>query len=480
MFKIALFLSFLILISVKEGYGSSEQGSVKDRAKQIENLLKQPQQKGQQPQKATPRPLPTPHGHISSQANIQKEIDKSEQQQKSPDRPTQPLPSSKPVLRGGNTRHGCQKAPAPGHVRILAIDGGGVRGLIPATVIAQLEKDLGLSITKVFDVFVGNSAGGMLALLITKPGTDPKTPEFTGTQIVEKIKEISAKIFGGVQKTTLDKAKATVKKAKNLLTTGAQYDPEVLEKVAAEICGNITLSQAVKPTFIATFDLNSETTQILSTPLAIRSKLFDFKIADIARATSAAPFYFPVHPLEFTNNEKGTGLKMQLIDGGVGSNNPTLIGLMDVSKEYCTVPTYEVLSLGTGTTKHHFEKKDMRRKGSPFMMLSPTIDGFMSAQSQNADEATKEFLNVLNSFNEGQENNYTRLQVTLQKEDKKLDDVREQTTENLTRKAQEIIGSSQYEKIVKRLKKQLCKEGIYQKENMHDKMCPARGDGSTK
>ena len=85
-------------------------------------------------------------------------------------------------------------------------------------------------------------------------------------------------------------------------------------------------------------------------------------------------------------------------------------------------------------------------------------------------------LDVLNSFNEGQENNYTRLQVTLEKEDKKLDDVREQTTENLTRKAQEIIGSSQYQKIVKRLKKQLCKEGVYQKENMQDKMCPIKGE----
>lgn len=482
MFRFILFLSFLTLISMKEGYGSenSSQGSVKDRAKQIQNLLNQNQQKGQQPPRATPRPLPTPHHQIPSQANIQKEADKNEQQQKSPDRPTQPPPSSKPVLRGGNIRHGCQKAPTPGHVRILAIDGGGVRGLIPATVVAQLEKDLGLSVTKIFDVFVGNSAGGMLALLITKPGTDPKTPEFTGAQIVEKIKEISAKIFGGVQKTTLDKAKATVKKAKNLLTTGAQYNPEVLEKIAAEICGNITLSQAVKPTFIATFDLNSETTQILSTALAIRSKLFDFKIADIARATSAAPFYFPVHPLEFTNNEKGTGLKMQLIDGGVGSNNPTLIGLMDVSKEYCTVPTYEVLSLGTGTTKHHFEKKDMRRKGSPLMMLNPTIDGFMSAQSQNADEATKEFLDVLNSFNATEENNYTRLQVYLEKEDKKLDDVRERTTESLSQKAQEIIDSAKYKQTVARLKDQLCKEGVYQKENMHDKMCPAIVDGSTK
>ena len=106
------------------------------------------------------------------------------------------------------------------------------------------------------------------------------------------------------------------------------------------------------------------------------------------------------------------------------------------------------------------------------MMLKPAIKGFMSAQTQNADEATKVFLSVLNSFREEEEkSNYTRLQVYLAQEDKKLDDVREQTTENLSQKGQEIINGSKYKEISARLKKQLCEEGIYRKENMHDKMC---------
>ena len=425
MFKYIFLLSFLTFTLSKEAHSTSEssppQSSVRDRIKQLENLPHQTKPK-LQPQEKKPRPLPVLPGpqktgpQISNilQGEIQKEIDmdSQKQHQNPPPRPQQ-SPPSRPIRRGGEMRHGCQQAPGSRHVRILAIDGGGVRGLIPAIVIQQLEKDLGLSITKSFDIFIGNSAGGMLALLLTKPGADQAKPAFTAAQIVEKVKDMSAEMFGGVQKSRLDKAKVTVKKAKNLIMTGAQYNPEVLEKLAAELYENITLSQSVKPVFIATFDLNSETTLILSTPLAKRSKLFDFKMADIARATSAAPFYFPVHPLEFTNNEVGTGLKMQLIDGGVGSNNPTLIGVMEVSKEYCTVPTYEVVSLGTGTAKHRFEQQDMGRKGSPFMMLKPTIDGFMSAQTQNADEMTKEFLYVLDSFNEAGKNNYTRLQVTL-------------------------------------------------------------------
>jgi len=480
MFQFVLFLSFLTLVSSKEAcadQGNLPQGSVQERIKQLENLPSQTRPKFQS-QERKPRPLPVhpslqktgPQNPNVLQTEPRKEKPTGDQgQHQTPPRP-QRSPPSLPIHRGGEKRHGCQKTP-PGHLRILAIDGGGVRGLIPAIVIAQLEKDLGLSITKTFNIFVGNSAGGMLALLITKPGADQAKPAFTAAQIVEKVKEMSAEMFGGVQKSKLDKAKATLKKGKNLITTGAQYNPEVLEKFTAELYENITLSQAVKPVFVATFDLNSETTQILSTPLAKRSKLFDFKMADIARATSAAPFYFPVHPLEFINNEKGTGTKMQLIDGGIGSNNPTLIGIMDVSKEYCTVPTYEVLSLGTGTAKHHFEKQDMTKKGRPFMMLKPTIKGFMSAQTQNADEMTKEFLNVLNSFSGNIKNNYTRLQVTLAEEDKKLDDVRERTTENLSQNAQKIINSLQYQTIKERLKQQLCDEGVYRQENMHEKMC---------
>lgn len=483
MVKFVLLLSFVIFTLSKEshssssGENSSSQGSVRDRIKQLENLPN-PIKINPPPQGQKSRPLPDPQKARSPnpntpQAETRKEIGMGEQKKPHSSPPPKRPPPSLPILRDGKVRHNCQKVPPLGPLRILTIDGGGVRGLIPAIVIAQLEKDLGLSITKIFDVFVGNSAGGMLALLITKPDANQNKPAFTAAQIVEKVKSMSAQIFGGVQKSTLDKTKATLNKAKNLLTTGAQYNPEILEKYAAETYENTTISQAIRPVFIATFDLNSETTLILSTPLAKRSKLFDFKMADIARATSAAPFYFPVHPLEFTNNEKGTGLKMQLIDGGVGSNNPTLIGMMDVTKEYCTVPAYEVLSLGTGTAKNHFEKEDMGRKGSPFMMLKPTIQGFMSAQTQNAHEMTKEFLNVLNSFNQKQQNNYTRLQVYLTKEDKKLDDVREQTTENLSNNAQKIISSLQYKAIKERLKKQLCDEGVYRQENMHDKMCPA-------
>ncbi|MGH9262301.1 MAG: patatin-like phospholipase family protein, partial [Acidimicrobiales bacterium] len=55
--------------------------------------------------------------------------------------------------------------------RILSIDGGGIRGLIPATVLAALEDRTGRPVARLFDLIAGTSTGGLLACGLTKPGT---------------------------------------------------------------------------------------------------------------------------------------------------------------------------------------------------------------------------------------------------------------------------------------------------------------------
>src|SRR2546422_5276580 len=54
-------------------------------------------------------------------------------------------------------------------IRILSIDGGGIRGIIPAMVLAELERRTGRPICKLFDLIAGTSTGGVLALALTKP-----------------------------------------------------------------------------------------------------------------------------------------------------------------------------------------------------------------------------------------------------------------------------------------------------------------------
>ncbi len=68
-------------------------------------------------------------------------------------------------------------------LRVLALDGGGIRGVIPAMVLAEIERRRGTRIAEVFDLIAGTSTGGVLALGLTKPDSeDAKRPQFTAEQ----------------------------------------------------------------------------------------------------------------------------------------------------------------------------------------------------------------------------------------------------------------------------------------------------------
>jgi patatin-like phospholipase/acyl hydrolase len=69
-------------------------------------------------------------------------------------------------------------------LRILSIDGGGIRGIIPAVLLAELEHRTGKHIAELFDLIAGTSTGGVLATLRTKPGTDG-APQYAATEIID-------------------------------------------------------------------------------------------------------------------------------------------------------------------------------------------------------------------------------------------------------------------------------------------------------
>ena len=56
--------------------------------------------------------------------------------------------------------------------RVLSVDGGGVRGIIPALILAEIEDRTKRPIHQLFDLISGTSTGGILALGLTKPGSD--------------------------------------------------------------------------------------------------------------------------------------------------------------------------------------------------------------------------------------------------------------------------------------------------------------------
>jgi uncharacterized protein len=79
-------------------------------------------------------------------------------------------------------------------VRILSIDGGGIRGVIPATILARIELLTGKPICELFDLIAGTSTGGILTLGLTKPGAD-RTPSHSAAQMIALYEDEGGRIF---------------------------------------------------------------------------------------------------------------------------------------------------------------------------------------------------------------------------------------------------------------------------------------------
>src|SRR5215210_6651753 len=86
-------------------------------------------------------------------------------------------------------------------VKVLSIDGGGIRGIIPATVLAEIERRTGSRIAQLFDLVAGTSTGGILALGLVKPAGDGGGggggggPDYPASKLVELYEQEGRRIF---------------------------------------------------------------------------------------------------------------------------------------------------------------------------------------------------------------------------------------------------------------------------------------------
>ncbi|MFS8562880.1 MAG: patatin-like phospholipase family protein [Rhabdochlamydiaceae bacterium] len=79
---------------------------------------------------------------------------------------------------------------------ILSIDGGGIRGIIPASMLVKIEEITSKPISDLFDLIGGTSTGGILALGLTVPSSgDPKKPRYTADNLLRLYTDEHESIF---------------------------------------------------------------------------------------------------------------------------------------------------------------------------------------------------------------------------------------------------------------------------------------------
>ncbi|XP_031120421.1 patatin-like protein 1 [Ipomoea triloba] len=321
-------------------------------------------------------------------------------------------------------------------IAILSIDGGGIRGIIPATILAFLEAQLQeldgekVRICDYFDLIAGTSTGGLVTAMLTAPDED-KRPLFAAKDILPFYKEHGPKIFperymtcrGGGLFGTMRRSLASL--------IGPKYDGKHLREVLEEKLGNTRLHQTLTPVVIPTFDINNFQPLVFTNYEAEDRPELDVKLSDICIGSSAAPTYFPAHCFK-NSDDKGNMFEFNLVDGGVCANNPTLVAISTVTQKMVRkdphFPVWQatrkfennpinhqrrflILSLGTGSSKYSQKySADMAAKWGIIGWLThaggnPLIDVFSHASSDMVDY---HIITSFHSLNVG--DNYLRIQ----------------------------------------------------------------------
>ncbi len=198
--------------------------------------------------------------------------------------------------------------------RILAIDGGGIRGIVPGLVLASLEEKLqrrsqnpDARLADYFDFVAGTSTGGILTCLYLCPMADnPQKARFSARDAVDLYVANGGSIFNV----------SLWQRIRSLSgVADEKHNAGELERLLKLYFGNIKLSQLLKPCFIPSYDIHGRTEFFFTQHEARRKgNGYDFLIRDVCRATSAAPTYFEPALIPALD-----GVSYPLVDGGVSN-----------------------------------------------------------------------------------------------------------------------------------------------------------------
>ncbi|HEY6160189.1 MAG TPA: patatin-like phospholipase family protein [Bacteroidia bacterium] len=231
-------------------------------------------------------------------------------------------------------------------IRILSIDGGGIRGILPGQVLVSLEKKLqertndpNTRLADHFDLIAGTSTGGILTCIYLSPDGEGR-PRFTAQQAVDLYLQHGSDIF-----------KADIRQ--KIVSLGGlsdeKYSAKAIETSLKEYFGETRLRELLRPCIITSYNITGRYAHFFRSHKAKADLSHDFYLRDVARATSAAPTYF-----EPALVRSLTDVSYPLVDGGVFANNPALCAYAEARQFFATQNPDNQSSNGKATIKEMF------------------------------------------------------------------------------------------------------------------------------
>ena len=312
-------------------------------------------------------------------------------------------------------------------MRILSIDGGGIRGILPGRVLVALEKKLQeksnnteARIADYFDLMAGTSAGGILTCLYLCPDRDnPGRPKFSAKEAVGLYEKRGDEIFYA----------SWGRRLWSLFGKREErYSAEALEEIFEDYLKNLKLSELLKPCLITAYDIERRKAHFFRQHKAKKGDKDNFWVRDVARATSAAPTYFePAKVKSLSNTYYGLPEYYPLIDGGMFANNPALCAYAEarIFPQKYTAKDMFILSLGTGKVKKKHKHEEAKDWGQ-IEWIRPALDIMMSGVSETV---TYQLCQIFKSVDKPK--NYKRIEPSLGNAEPDLDDASPKNIENL-------------------------------------------------
>ncbi len=321
-------------------------------------------------------------------------------------------------------------------MKILSIDGGGIRGLIPALVLAELERQTGRAVADCFDLIAGTSTGGILALGLAKPGPDGR-PHYRAQDLANLYLREGGRIFH----------ESAFRRITNPMGIRAvKYPAEGIEEVLQDYFGETRLKQALVELLIPAYDLEKRDPFFYRSRRAGLDPRYDVSMRVAARATSAAPSYF--EPVEVP----WPGERDVLVDGGVFANNPAMCAYAEGRQRLRETgnPQEEILlvSLGTGSYTRPYRYEEARTWGVAGW-ARPILDVIFDGVGDTVDYQLRQLLPPGADGSPG----YHRFQTILDPDMSEMDDVSPGHLEGLHRMAERIltVQAAEMEALARRL-----------------------------
>jgi len=254
-------------------------------------------------------------------------------------------------------------------MRIISIDGGGIRGYLPAQVLAMIEVQAGRPIGDMVDMLAGTSTGAILALGLAAG----KSAEEMAAFYQAKGPAIFRRTWGKRLRSCFGVA-------------DEQYSNDALHAGLREIFGDKKISNLSTPCVAAAYEIETRQAVFFSSWDAACDPHRDFSLVDVAMASAAAPTYFePWAAISPSGDRKAC------IDGGVVANNPSLCAVVEAIKRGSPLDSVALVSLGTGQEDRPYLLRLARNWGLA-AWARPLLDILFAAASDITDHHCRNLL----------------------------------------------------------------------------------------